>query len=101
MIRADAFDTTDSAADPELDGPCHHLAGECVAPVPNLALDGRSLRYVHGRMTTSEVRTFEIELLGDPCLAREVELDLYLRDGFASLGGDDRCVVHCRNRSSK
>ena len=43
---------------------------------------GRSLRYFQGRMTELEIQNFEIELLSDPHLALEVELDMYLRDGL-------------------
>lgn len=43
----------------------------------------RSLRYLQGQMTDLEEQSFEIELLSDPQLALEVELDMYLRDGLA------------------
>lgn len=45
----------------------------------------RSLRYVHGRMADGECEAFETELLSNPALAQEVELDQHFKSGFAQI----------------
>ena len=50
----------------------------------------RSLKYVQGRMPEAESEAFELELLSNPALAKEVELDQHFKTGFAQFAAAAR-----------
>ena len=61
----------------------------------------RSLKYVQGRMPEAESEAFELELLSNPALAKEVELDQHFKTGFAQFAAAGALVPHSQATAAK